>query len=109
MFGFFGGDPAHAITAVAARSAVANEGAVLVDVREDDEFRSGHIRDSISMPLSRFAREAGRLPKNKPVILVCHSGMRSAQALAQARKAGVMDVRNLSGGLLAWRRAGLSL
>lgn len=82
-----------------------DEGAVLVDVREPSEWRSGHAPRARHIPLGTLAREARRLPKDAPVVVMCASGMRSRGAAAQLRAAGYRAT-SLSGGLVAWRAAG---
>jgi rhodanese-related sulfurtransferase len=76
----------------------------LIDVREPGEFASGYVAGAENRPLSGF--DAARLPKDKPVILMCRSGARSGQALAKARAAGRADVRHYRGGVLGWAEAG---
>ncbi len=85
------------------------EGAVLLDVREPAEFRAGHVRGAVHVPLDRvLAGGTSRLPRGAPVITACRGGARSARAAAALRRAGV-EVVNLRGGLLGWHRAGLPL
>lgn len=80
--------------------------AILVDVRESDEFASGHVAGALSMPLSRF--QASALPAgDKPVILTCAAGRRSAMALDKAAAARPDIDTHLAGGMGAWRAAGL--
>lgn len=81
--------------------------AVLVDVREDSEWRSGHIPGAIHLPLSRFARESTRLPKDRRLVLYCLSGARSGRALGECAKLGLPIDSHVAGGISAWRRAGL--
>ncbi len=82
---------------------------VLVDVREDNEYREGHIVDSVHIPLGSFASRLGELEKYKtrPVIVGCRSGHRSARACGILRKNGFEKIYNLRGGILAWENAGL--
>lgn len=83
-----------------------NDGAQLVDVREQHEWRSGHAKRAKHIPLGRISSEAERkLSKNKPVVAVCASGMRSRAAAKQMRAMG-FSVANLKGGMAAWRSAG---
>ena len=80
--------------------------AVLVDVREADEFASGHIAGAISMPLSRF--QPSLLPADgRQVILACAAGRRSMMALEKAAAARDDIDTHLAGGMTAWRAAGL--
>ncbi|MCC6195850.1 MAG: MBL fold metallo-hydrolase [Burkholderiales bacterium] len=80
----------------------------VIDVREHDEYRGplGHIKGSTLMPLSELPARAGGLPKDKPIVTVCRSGARSAQAVVLLQKAGFVDVANLAGGMLRWRSEG---
>ncbi len=73
---------------------------VVVDVREAHEFASAHIPKSLNMPLSSF--NPHRLPKDKLVVLICHSGMRSRSALSRAHATGREDVKHYARGILGW-------
>lgn len=80
--------------------------AVLVDVREADEFAAGHVAGAISMPLSHFRPSA--LPANgNHIILTCAAGRRSAMALEKAAAVRPDVDTHLAGGMNAWRDAGL--
>ena len=76
----------------------------LVDVREADEFTGplGHIRGAKLIPLGELASRVGELARNIPVVTVCRSGARSAQAVVLLQKAGLERAANLSGGMLRW-------
>lgn len=89
--------PIPAIAADDAR-AMLRSGAVLVDVRELDELReSGRLQDASHMPMSSFARQARSLPTDRPIILYCRSGRRSAIAGDILRAMGFEQVHNLGG------------
>jgi sulfur dioxygenase len=77
----------------------------VVDVREPDEFTGplGHIQGAILIPLGQLAARTAEVPKDKPVVTVCRSGGRSAQATNILAKAGFDKVANLAGGMLRWR------
>jgi len=77
----------------------------VVDVREPDEFTGsfGHIPGAKLVPLGTLGEHAQALAVGKPVVAVCRSGARSAQATVLLRKAGVKRVANLAGGMLRWR------
>ncbi len=81
----------------------------LVDVREAEEFDDalGHLRDARLIPMSELAAAMGSLDPNRPVVTVCRSGTRSAQASQMLLKAGHKKVANLNGGMLRWRAEGL--
>jgi len=78
---------------------------VVVDVREADEFDGalGHIVGARLVPLGTLVEKAETLPKDKPLVIACRSGARSAQATVLLGKAGFDKVANLSGGMLRWR------
>ncbi len=80
----------------------------VVDVREDSEFAQGmgRIGGSLHIPLSQLARSADKLSKDRPIVTVCRSGARSAQATVLLKKAGFEDTANLAGGLLRWISTG---
>lgn len=73
----------------------------LIDVREADEFASGHLPGAINLPLSDFLERYGELDKDKPYYIICRSGARSAQACAFLEEEGY-DVTNVAGGTIAW-------
>ena len=76
----------------------------VVDVREPSEFASSHVPGAINRPLSAF--NPGELPTNKPVVLICQAGGRSARALGTAVAAGRSDVVHYAGGMNGWKRSG---
>jgi len=82
---------------------------VIVDVRDAAEFAAAHVRDSRNIPLKEFSKRIGELDKfkSKSVIVVCQSGVQSAKATTQLKKAGFNNVYSLNGGLLAWQAQGL--
>jgi len=77
----------------------------LVDVREADEFSGslGHIAGADLVPLGSLMSRTQQLSKEKPIVVVCRSGARSAQATVLLRNAGFARVANLAGGMLRWR------
>jgi sulfur dioxygenase len=77
----------------------------IVDVREPDEFNGplGHVPGAVLMPLGKLNEKLNSIDKNKPVVVVCRSGARSAQATLMLGKSGFERVANLSGGMLRWR------
>ena len=92
---------------VSATEAVAlmHEGAVLLDVREDDEWRAGHAPQAVHIPLGQLGTEVGRLDATTPIVIICRSGRRSDHAAGALRNAGY-DAYNFSGGMHAWHQAG---
>jgi rhodanese-related sulfurtransferase len=81
-------------------------GAVLLDVREDGEWRAGHIPGARHIPLRRLPAQTAGLPPRCTVVTICRSGHRSARAAALLASQG-REVVNLAGGMRAWARAGL--
>ncbi len=80
--------------------------AFLLDVRQPEEFRSGHIPGAKLIPLGELHTRLKELPKNQEIIVVCRSGNRSLSAMRQLAGAGY-NVINLRGGMIAWSRNGL--
>lgn len=85
------------------------EKAVIVDVREPEEYVKGHITNSKNIPLAQLDERLPQVAKNKalPVVLVCEKGARAVRAEAQAKKLGYEHAQALAGGMKAWRDAGL--
>lgn len=63
-------------------------GALLLDVREVDEYRSGHAKGSVNIPLFLLPAEIDRLDRNRPIVVVCLSGARSSQAVSLLKSQG---------------------
>lgn len=80
---------------------------VLVDVREPVEFMEVRAPDVLHIPMSAFAGRVAELPTDRPLLLICHLGGRSAAAAGFLMRAGRTDVTNVTGGMDAWERAGL--
>jgi rhodanese-related sulfurtransferase len=83
----------------------------VVDVREPEEFTGvlGHVPGAELIPLGQLAAASASLAKDKPIVAVCRSGARSAQATVLLGKAGFDKVANLAGGMLRWRAQRLSV
>ena len=86
-----------------------NDDALVLDVREDKEYAAGHIPKAKHIPLGQLAGRINELDKfrNKPVLVTCRSGQRSARACGMLKKAGFETVYNQAGGIIAWERANL--
>ncbi|WNS74914.1 rhodanese-like domain-containing protein [Bacillus sp. DTU_2020_1000418_1_SI_GHA_SEK_038] len=74
-----------------------------VDVRTPGEFKGNHIRGFKNIPLNQLVQKANELSKEKEVVVICQSGMRSQQASKQLKKIGFTNITNVKGGMSAWR------
>lgn len=87
------------------------EDAITLDVRDDKEYRGGHVLNAVHIPLALLEERLPELEpyKGKPVVVYCRTGQRSAQAAVSLRKQGFGRVYKLGGGILAWQGADLPL
>src|SRR5690606_5785265 len=76
----------------------------LIDVREPFEYETSNLNGE-NIPLANVLLEQARIAKDKPVVVHCRSGKRSAQAIMLLEKQGFDNLLNLKGGILAWRDA----
>ncbi len=76
--------------------------ALIVDVREGSEYRSGHIPRSKHISLGQLLQRLREVPKDKTVVVVCRSGSRSSRAAELLMEAGYRNVYNMSGGMQRW-------
>ena len=98
------------IPAISAREAadeVAAGSALIIDVRERNEFEQERAAGVALVPISEFVARHEELPKDRPLLMLCAAGSRSSSATMYLLQAGWTDVRNVTGGMLAWRQAGL--
>ncbi len=79
----------------------AGEGIYFLDVREPDEVAEWAFPGAVNIPLGQLGARAAEIPTDRPVVVACHSGMRSAAA-AEALNKGGWDAQNLAGGAVAW-------
>ena len=100
--------PRDAAAAVDSSAAV-GPSALIVDVREPDEFASERIAGVVLMPISQFVARHAELPKDRPLLMLCAAGSRSSSATMYLLQAGWTDVRNITGGMIGWRSAGLPI
>lgn len=96
------------IDTAALKAGLADGSITLIDVREADEFASGHVAGAALMPLSGF--DPAKLPApqaGKKIVMICRSGSRSQKAIALAQAAGRSDIKlNYGGGMINWVRSG---
>ena len=108
VFGF--GRPKHPEVSAQELATLLQAGtAVVVDVRETDEFAEGHIPGAISMPLSTFQASKLPHPAGKKLVLTCLGGKRSAMALDKCGVAQAAADTHLAGGFGAWQAARLPI
>ncbi|GAA4777628.1 rhodanese-like domain-containing protein [Stakelama sediminis] len=107
MFGFGKKHDFNELSPAELKDMLDAKGALVVDVREPDEFAGGHIPGAVNMPLSRF--DPSRLPdgKGKTLVLSCAGGRRSAHALGRCEQAQVAVKTHLASGFSGWVRAGM--
>lgn len=101
-------EPRGATPHVSARAAKAlvDSGALLLDVREPDEWHVEHTDGALLMPMGQVKARLGELQRDRPIVVACRSGGRSATVTDALRGWGY-DATNLAGGMCAWQAAGL--
>ena len=105
------GAKAGSLTAQGAVQLINRERAVVVDVREPEEFATGHVTGAKNVPLNQLEQKLPTAVKNKslPLLLVCASGSRAQRAVATAKKLGYEQAQAVAGGLKSWKDANLPL
>jgi rhodanese-related sulfurtransferase len=84
---------------------LADSGSVrILDVREDWEFRRGHVPGAVSLPLGRLTAQAAGLPRDKPLAVICEHGVRSQAATDYLLAQGFVGAVSVKGGTNAWAR-----
>ncbi|MDR6857149.1 rhodanese-like domain-containing protein [Variovorax guangxiensis] len=97
------------LTAQGAVQLINRERAVVVDVREPEEFAAGHMTGARNVPLNQLEEKLAAAVKNKtvPLLLVCATGSRAQRAVAVAKKLGYEQAQAVAGGLKSWKEANL--
>ncbi len=100
----------ESITPNEASTLTTEKKAVIIDVRENDEWNDDHIAVAIHIPLKQLNDHLSELQqyKDTAIIMQCQRGGRSAKALELLKSAGFSNVYNMEGGIVAWHKAGLS-
>ena len=99
------------VDSVAALQLINHKNALVLDVREEKEFNSGHILNAKLLPLGKLPEQMSELERyrERPIVVVCRSGQRSASACTLLGKNGFAQTYNLEGGVTAWQKASLPL
>lgn len=89
---------------------MSQRGVLLLDVREESEYAALHAPQAKLIPLGDVSSRLKEIEayKDKPIVVVCRSGRRSARAVAILKEAGFTQVSNVQGGMIAWEQAGLT-
>lgn len=99
------GGASHLSAAEARERISSGEPLYILDVRETEEFRAGHLQNAHLIPLNQLSKRMNDLPKDKDILCVCASGSRSSMATRMLRNAGYRAI-NLRGGMFGWQSAG---
>jgi rhodanese-related sulfurtransferase len=86
-------------------AARAASGAVLLDVREADEWHAGHVDGAVWIPMGQVGARSDEVPTDRPVLVICRSGGRSSRVVSALVQAGY-DAANVAGGMKAWQELG---
>jgi len=78
----------------------------LLDVREPWEYRDGHVPGAQLIPLGELEQRVNEVPRDRPILVICHSGQRSLAAAGYLQKLGYDSVSNVDGGTAAWIERG---
>ncbi|MEM7254978.1 MAG: rhodanese-like domain-containing protein [Pseudomonadota bacterium] len=99
------------LTPLDATRLINHEDAVVIDVRGDNDYKQGHIVNSVHMPYEQLSRQTKKLEryKDRPLIMTCKNGQQGGAASRLLRKQGFQNVYHLSGGITAWEGASLPL
>ena len=100
---------AKSLSTAEAINMINHDDAVIIDIREPDAFRAGHVINAMHVAANDFNQKRMDKYKTKPLILVCARGVQSATLATQLRAQGFMQAMSLSGGITAWQEANLPL
>ena len=99
--------PVPAIDVIRLRQRLqAEPGLFLLDVREPWEYQQGHVPGAQLIPLGELERRVNEVPRDRPVLAICHSGQRSLAAAGYLQQLGYASVSNVDGGTAAWIERG---
>ena len=98
-----------ALGALAATQLINQKGAQVADLRDDRDFRAGHLPGARHVMPDKVQTFAAGVDASKPILLVCANGIQSAKASKALKASGRSEVYSLEGGIDAWQQAGLPL
>lgn len=88
------------------KSIVKNDNAALIDVRQPSEYSSGHIPNAINIPLQTLIANLDRIPTDRPVVLYCTTGYRTAMGVMTLQMLGHTNVQGFPPSIQGWEAAG---
>jgi rhodanese-related sulfurtransferase len=106
VFTQLGGKPYPAEISVAQAAQKRDQGAFILDVREQSEWDSFHISGATLIPLGQLAARVSEVPQNQEVVVVCRTGHRSAQGRDILKEAGFKKITSMAGGVTEWQNLG---
>lgn len=92
------------VSTTEAKNLVSQGDYMLLDVRTKGEFAEYHAPEAINIPLNEIVDRVAEIPREKNILVVCHSGVRSRHAVDALQKLGYEHVINVSGGMQAWSK-----
>lgn len=99
--------PVPGINVTQLRQRLADEpAAFLLDVREPWEYQAGHVPGAQLIPLGELEQRVKEVPRDRPILAICHSGQRSLAAAGYLQQLGYASVSNVDGGTAAWIERG---
>ena len=93
-------------TSVEAKQLIDKGAVFLLDVRTPEEYRQGHLRGAVLIPVDQVEKRVGEIPRKRPVLVYCAVGSRSGAAAAFLSGKGYPDVITMSDGIVGWFRNG---
>jgi hydroxyacylglutathione hydrolase len=96
----------QSLTLAQVTSQLRADGVTVLDVRGEEEWKSGHLPGSLNIPIGSLDGRVNQIPRDHPVIVHCQTGARAAIAASLLCARGLSDVRVFTGGFAQWRSAG---
>ena len=90
---------------------VNRQNAVVLDIRAQKDFRSGHVIDAVNIPYDQLSQQLGQLEssRSRPVVVVCKTGQQAGAAAKLLKEKGFEQIYRLAGGMMEWRNSQLPL